>query len=82
MLEELEAVEEDPGLRRLLARGRAVIGARLQAFALSTVSRTKLVEQRWKHVWGRVNSTSQTSTFDKNAIKLGSRTHFDVVNCS
>ena len=51
-------------------------------FALSTASPTRLLEQRWKYVWGRVDSTSQTSTFDTNAIKLGSRKHFDVVDCS
>jgi hypothetical protein len=47
MLELLEAVEEDPGRRRLLARGRAVVGARLQAFGNVTRPESCTLEIVW-----------------------------------
>jgi hypothetical protein len=47
MLELLEAMEEDPGRRCLLARGREVVGARLQAFGNLTRPESCTLEIAW-----------------------------------
>ena len=47
MLELLEAVEEDPGRRRLLARGHATGGTRLQAFGNLTRPESCTLEVAW-----------------------------------